>query len=104
MFESDLSEIPSELIRSVLCETIEKKLNSKKYNIVVKSAVQTGEGNFIGDIFRIFINNEDQNKSNELESLSKLILKLAPQNEGRRNQFHSRPLFLREIYMYDEVN
>lgn len=100
---SDLSEIPSELIRSALCETIEKKFNLNKYKVVVKSAAQAGEGNFIGVVYRILFKNEDESSDGN-EAWSKLILKIAPQNEARRKQFISRPFFLREIYLYEEVS
>ena len=97
MSEFDLSEISSELIRSTLCEIIEEKLNSKKYEVLVKSAAQAGEANFIGIVYRILFSNGNG-------PWSKLILKVAPKNEARRKQFISRSLFLREIFIYDKVS
>lgn len=98
MADSDLSEIPTDVIRTALSETIEKKLKSKKYNIVINSASKAGESNFIGVVHRATFNKEHEDSKQE-----KLIVKVAPQNAARRNQFHSRPLFLQEIHVYNEV-
>lgn len=94
-----MSEISSELIRDTVKEFVENELNSKEYKIVVSSASQAGENNFIGVVYRVTFG-----KDNETEPISKLILKVAPQNLARREQFISRPCFLREIYMYNEVS
>lgn len=56
--ESGLSEITSELIRSALCETIENRFNSKKYEIKIESASQVAN-NFIGIIYRVFFEMSD---------------------------------------------
>lgn len=98
MVELDLSEIPGDVIRKALCETIEKKLKSKKYKLNITSASKAGENNFVGVVYRVAFNKEDENV------VSKLILKVAPQNSARRSQFMSRSCFLREINMYNEVN
>lgn len=98
MCESNLSEIPTALIRTTLCEIIEKRLKSKNYKIDVSSASTAGESNFIGIVHRVAFNKDGEDKQ------EKLILKVAPQNVARRTQFNSRPLFLQEIYMYDKVN
>lgn len=97
MAKLDLSEIPTDVIRAALLETIEKKLKTKNYKIVVSSASTAGESNFIGIVHRVKFNKEGEDKQ------EKLILKIAPQNEARRNQFNSRPLFLQEINVYDKV-
>lgn len=99
---SDLSELPTDTIRTALNETIQNKLKSKHYKVTVTSASKAGENNFIGIVYRILFNREDENK-NETNPTFKLILKVAPQNAARREQFFSRNLFLQEIYMYDEV-
>lgn len=100
MVESDLTEISSEVIRSTLCEAIEKKLKSRKYEINVTSASQAGDNNFIGIVYRVSFGKEDEPPTKSF----KLILKVAPQNVARRAQFFSRPCFLREIYMYEQVS
>lgn len=97
MTDSNLSEIPNGAIRAALVEFIEEKLTSKTHKIVVSSASKAGESNFIGIVYRV-----SYCKQNETDT-SKLILKIAPQNEARRNQFQSRQLFLQEIFTYDTV-
>ncbi|XP_055296576.1 uncharacterized protein LOC129565584 [Sitodiplosis mosellana] len=97
MAESDLSDIPTDAIRAALHETIEKKLKSKNYKTVVSSASKAGESNFVGIVHRVSFNKNDEEKQ------EKLILKVAPQNETRRDQFNSRALFLQEINMYDKI-
>lgn len=98
MSETSLSEISSEAIRKALRENIESKLNSNNYTVHVSSASKAGENNFIGIVYRVMFNKED-----ELENVENLILKIAPQQQGRREQFYSRELFLQEIYMYNVV-
>lgn len=98
MAESDLSEIPTDVIRIALFETIEKKLKSKNYKISVSSASKAGESNFIGIVHRVTFNKTGENER------EKLILKVAPQHIARRTQFNSRILFLQEIITYNEVN
>lgn len=53
--------------------------------------------NFIGIVYRVFCNTADKKKS------SKLILKIAPENEAQRQLVRARSCFLREIYIYNEV-
>lgn len=47
-----LSKLPNDVIRSALCETVENKLKTKKYSINIDSALQTGESNFLGVVYR----------------------------------------------------
>lgn len=103
MSDSDLSEIPNEVIRGKLRETVEKKLKSKKYKIKVSSASQAGANNFMGTLHRVSFNKEDGNESEE-SPIHKVIVKIAPEHLARREQFFSRPSFLREIYMYENVS
>lgn len=99
MTDSVLAEIPSELIRTAVLETIENQLNSRDFDIELTSASKCGENNFIGVIYRISF-------SRKIEENSKtyLIVKVAPQNLLRRSQFVVRPAFEREIYSYEKVN
>lgn len=98
MSELKLSDIPSELVRKTLLETIETHFNLRDSEIHVSSASKAGENNFIGVIYRISFDekNEDKSKTN-------LILKVAPQNLVRRSAFVARPAFTREIYSYEKV-
>lgn len=102
MSNCDLSMIPNEVVRTVLHETVENRLKSNKYNIIVSSASQAGENNFLGVVYRVSFNKEHDDGNDG--QTSKLILKVAPQNATQRAQFFSRQLFLREIYLYDVVN
>lgn len=108
MAQIDLSEISCEIIRKTLFETIENKLNSKNYQIDLSLASKAGENNFIGIIYRVAFYEKDESskegEKTEVSSPSKLILKVAPQNEARRAQFYASPAFAREIYTYDKVN
>lgn len=99
MVESDLSEIPNETVRSALIETIETQLKTKHFELKLNSASKQGD-NFIGIVQRVTFNGQSDDKTNK----SALILKTAPTNMARREAFMSRPCFLREIYLYDEVS
>lgn len=76
MAESEVCEIESELIRSTLRETVEKKLNSKKCKIDISSASQAGASNFIGIVYRAKFYKEDENES-ETNPIQKMIVKVA---------------------------
>lgn len=103
MSHSDLSMLPTEVIRSELCEIVETQLNSNKYKINVNTASQIGENNFIGIVYRVSFCNENEDEHGE--NVSKLILKVAPQGEQRRSGggLPIRDFFLREIFMYNVV-
>lgn len=103
MVASDFSEISSEVIRTMLTETIEDELKTKTFKINVCSASQAGENNFIGVIYRVSFSKDDEGEKGT-NPISQLILKVAPQNLARRAQFFSRPCFLREIFVYNEVS
>lgn len=106
---SDLSvEIPSESVRLALFETIEKQLNSKKYQIALSAATKADDLNFVGVVYRVWFNKEEEDEVEEEttsghSNASSIILKIAPQNLARRIQFTIRPAFMREIYTYDKV-
>lgn len=101
MTESNLSELPSEVIRVAVRDTVEQMLGSNEYEINVTSASQSGDNNFIGIVYRVLFNKMTGGNNEKIRK--KLILKVAPQNIARRMQFFSRPCFLREIYMYKKV-
>lgn len=103
MAETEACEITSEVILSALHETVEKKLNSKKFKIDISSASQAGAANFIGIVYRAKFYKEDENQ-NEKHPVQKMIVKVAPTNTVRRELFLSRTAFLREIHMYDNVS
>lgn len=53
MAELQLSKLPPDVIRTKLCKTIEKILNSNNYKIAINSASKEGENNFAGEIYRV---------------------------------------------------
>lgn len=98
----DLSELPNDTVRSVLCETVAKCLNSNKYRIGLNLASKTGESNFIGIVYRAEFS-ADKETENENHPVHSLIVKIAPQDIEYRNTWYSRSCFLREIHIYNEV-
>lgn len=104
MARTDVSEIPSEVIRTALHETVETKLKSKKCQIELSLASQAGSNNFIGIVYRASFCREQDENENETNSMHQMIVKVAPQHVVRRDLFITRPTFLREIYMYETVS
>lgn len=103
MLES--SEISSELIHSALIKIIKNELHSDTFKLTVESASQAGDNNFIGIVYRVHFEEENEDTiDSEKRPTSSVILKVAPQNLARRNQFRSRSCFLREINLYDKVS
>lgn len=100
MVHTDLIKIPGEIVHTEICKTIENKLKSKQFKITVTSASKAGDNNFIGVVYRVSFQKVDENEKNKTWTF---ILKVAPLNLTRRNILFSRPAFLREIYMYNEV-
>lgn len=101
MVESNLSEIPGESVHQAIREIIENQLKSKNYSLNVSSASKEGENNFLGVIYRVSFNAVDVSGNT---TKSSMIVKVAPQNETRRKHFHSREMFLQEIFVYNEVS
>lgn len=98
-------EIPSDLVRTVLCQIVESKLKTKEYKINVNLATKDGENNFVGVVYRVTYCRSVANPlENETNTVHSLIVKVAPQHLARRKRFHSRPGFLREMYMLNKVN
>lgn len=91
------TEISSDLIKSVLNDYLESKLGTAEFEMKIDPGSKEGE-NFIGVIYRITYWQKFQSNVK-----SQLIVKVSPQNEARREQFFSRPSFLREIYLYGKV-
>lgn len=91
------TEITSDLIKSALNEYLEKELETADFGMKIDPGSREGE-NFIGVIYRItYWRNGQPNVK------SQLIVKVSPQNQARREQFFSRPSFLREMYLYGKV-
>lgn len=100
---SDLTAtvLANELIRTALNETIEKMLKTTKYESNVDLASKKGD-NFMGIVYRVTCRKTPTNAENTADL--KLILKIAPENEQRREGFFSRGCFMREIFLFNEVN
>lgn len=104
MVKLDLKEISSELVRSVLCKTIQDELKSPHFNIELTPASNDGETNYVGILHRVsFWKEETAETGIRNSSARKLILKIAPEDLARRTRYIARPGFLREIYMYENV-
>lgn len=91
------TEIASDLIKSVLTEYLESRLGTSDFEMKIDPGSRKGE-NFIGVIYRITYWRKFQPNVK-----SQLIVKVSPQNQARREQFFSRPSFLREMYLYGKV-
>lgn len=110
MVDSGLSKLPSDVIRRGLNELFSEKLQTNNFKICVESGSKSGD-NFIGVVYRVIgekILRDDADESEvKVNGASanqlKLILKVAPQSLSRRERFFSRPCFLREIFIYNEV-
>lgn len=90
----------TEDIRKSVSEVFEKQLNSNDIDVTYSSGSKKGD-NYVGIVYCATgkLKTENEKKSSEL----KLIVKVAPQNATRREQFRSRTCFIREIRMYSEV-
>lgn len=99
MSNIELSEIPSELVRTALHETIKNLTNSVNDQIKIRSISEIVAYNASGNIYRISFTTKDESN----DSTSSLILKVTPQNLARRILLYTRPCFLREIFIHDEV-
>ena len=65
MYKSNKLEISSDLIRSVLHETIAEKLNTNNFEFVMSHASTEGETNFIGIIYRVSIKQKNEMGNDE---------------------------------------
>lgn len=99
-----LSEIASDLIKDALFEVVENMMGTKNYQINLEPGSKVGD-NYIGIVYRILFKPLDKSQyiGRSQKKPSKLFLKVAPTNPDRREHFFTRPCFLREIYVYNEV-
>lgn len=99
MTDSDCGMLSNELIKEAFTKTVEAYLHTSEYDVGIELASKKGD-NYLGIVYRAICRKTaiDEN-SNEL----KIIIKMAPQVEQRRQTFFSRLCFLREIYLFDEV-
>lgn len=104
---SDLSAIQSDIIKEKVKEFYSGHLKSSEVQISVESGSKHGD-NFIGIVYRVSgeanrISNGEKASNDGDNKSFKIILKVAPTNTMRREKFSSRLLFLREIFLYNEV-
>lgn len=103
---ADTGEVEiSEVVQTGLREVLTKELNSEKIDVNIEMGSKKGD-NFIGIVYRVnaklSAENAAENENNN-KSCIDVILKVAPTNKTRREQFSSRECFLREMKMYEEV-
>lgn len=103
MADFETIEILSEKIRLALNEVSEKALKSTNNQLLVSLASKSGTNNFIGIVYRVLFSKigEETNGKNPMQTL---VVKVAPRQLERRQRFQIRPLFLREIFMYEKVS
>lgn len=103
----DLSIIQSDLIRERVKDFYSARLKTSIVKFSVESGSKQGD-NFIGVVYRVSgeaneITNGEKTGYDEDNDKLRIILKVAPSNELRRQTFPVRQFFLREIYIYNEV-
>lgn len=103
MAEIETIEIPSKVIRLALHKIVENRLKSTNNRILVSLASKSGTNNFIGIVYRATFSKKNDRIEDE-NSTHTFIVKVAPQQLERRQRFQVRPLFLREIFMYEKVS
>jgi Ecdysteroid kinase-like family len=92
------SSLPSETFEIALKEIVTKKLGDiNKFTIVCSAGSGKGD-NYLGIVCRIQV----KNKSDGKVQMS-LVLKSAPQNADRRDQFYIHEVYGREINFYTEI-
>lgn len=96
MNSSDLTIIPSDIIRQKIVNFFVEKFKTKNIKISVEPGVKHGD-NFIGIVYRVSGTNEENNER------EKVFVKIAPTNPDRRKLVSCRGAFIREIFAYNEV-
>lgn len=93
-----LSILSSEIVKQKVEQFFVENLKCRNVEISVENGSNHGD-NFIGIVYRV------TGESNECANQQKLTiyLKVAPTNKSRREKFFSRPAFVREIYVFTEV-
>lgn len=103
MADFETIEILSEKIRLALNEVSEKALKSTNNQLLVSLASKSGTNNFIGIVYRVLFGKIGE-KTNGKNPMQTLVVKVAPRQLERRQRFQIRSLFLREIFMYEQVS
>lgn len=95
-----MSSISSDCLKKNLRTFFATKLKCHEVNISIENCSKNID-NYGGILYRA-TGKIDNKRSNESDQL-KIIVKIAPTNEKTRVMFYLHPLFLREIFIYDEV-
>lgn len=103
MSEDSLSVLSSELVQQTLKSFLMSKLKSDDIEISVESQPEFNE--FYSGLRFHCVNakNNKQSDENELQEFD-VVVRMASQHFIVRQTFIVRPLFLREIFIFDEVN
>lgn len=103
MDSMDLSALSNYSIQTELNKIISEQLNTDKFDTKISLATNSGD-NFTGTIYRIACRKLaiEENSSNTLSEF-KIIVKIAPQHQERRENAFIRPFYLCEIFTFNEV-
>lgn len=93
----NLFEFPQKAYKKAVLEIVEKNVEGKDIVIVCSAGSNKGD-NYLGIVYRIDV--KDKNDANIKLSF---VLKSAPQNEARREEFFAHAAFERESLFYEEV-
>lgn len=102
MLKLNLSAIPNDAICVAVREVAFEQLKTENIEFEVEAAAKPGD-NYSGSLYRVTCKKSNKNEiSNENNGAMKMIVKIAPLTN--RDCFLLRPNFLREMYLYEEVN
>lgn len=91
-----MSDLPDYVLD--LLNNVAKGEGFSTYTTEFKAGSNHGD-NFLGVLTSVTINGQRNNNDEQLH----LLVKLAPTNEIRRQEFHSVPVFKREALMYNKI-
>lgn len=100
MVLSSLKNIDSETVQDAVKKHVVENVGTENVQIKVEPASQIGN-TFTGNVYRVSYGPAAPTEQQKTES--KMIVKVAPQNDYRREHFMSGPCFAREIHVFDEV-
>lgn len=105
MNNPEAAVLSNKLIRAALNEAIKARIKTSDYELTIESASKKGD-NFMGIVYRVTCHKSSAQRvaENAANTNLRLIVKVAPESEQRREAFFSRLCFLREIYLFNEVS
>jgi Ecdysteroid kinase-like family len=94
------SKLPNEVFNRALDEIIEENLHKSPESFNIECSAGSSKGdNYMGIIYKIVV----KSKEDDAEKLN-VILKVAPENEARREMCNANMVFNREIDFYFSLN